>query len=145
MPSITVKKANDWVTLMAMLVVVLLFIAQQVWDIATDLPVQILANSSFLVLSLLSWGGVHYLLSERDVELHTSRILMTELLPAATFSFAMVYYTYPAIIEFIYGAPPSYVVKGTFWNVMQVIGAIMITASTISWISLVSGEPKKEQ
>jgi hypothetical protein len=115
-----------------------LLIAQSVWDAVTDLPLQVLANSVFVLGTIVSWAGIHYVLKQKSIELNPSRILISELLPAATFSFALVFYTYPAIMEFIFGSPPTYIEKGIFWDVMQVIGAIMITASTVGWVSLVS-------
>ena len=132
------EEAGGLAVVIAFLAVAVLFIGQYIWNIATDLPLRVLANSAFVLITLITWVAIHYFLKKEGVDLHPSRILVSELLPAATFSFAIVFYTYPALVQFIFGAPPPYIEKGVFWSVMQVIGAIMITASTVGWISLLS-------
>lgn len=121
-----------------LVIFIFLYVGPFIWQFVTSLPVQVLVNSIFIIVTIGAWGGIHHTLSNKGIDLHPSRILLSELLPAATFSFAIVYYTYPAIVEFVMGSPPGYVSKGVFWSVMQVIGAIMITVSTVGWISLVS-------
>ena len=87
-------------------------------------------NVGFIVLTVFSWAAIHGSLMDKKIELHTSRILLSELPPAATFSYTLVYYTLPAFGDLIFGR------QGTFVQIMAVLGALMFNVSSVGWISL---------
>ena len=88
-----------------------------------------LPNTAFIVVTILAWAGIHGALQDKDVELYTSRVLLSELPPAATFSYTLVYYTLPAIWGLIFGE------TGSFVQIMSVLGALMFNVSAIGWIT----------
>lgn len=100
-------------------------------------------NIAFILLTLLTWAGIHGKLTDKDVELFQSRIWMLELPPAVIFSFSFIYYLIPTGYRLITGNLPTYVTIGPFFPIMQFVGAVIFTVASVSWLSLLSDEQEE--
>lgn len=96
------------------------------------------AGIIFLIFTILTFLLLHLRLSDKDIQINTSRILIAEFAPSATFSFTVVYYTYPSLVKLVTGNFPQYVSQGVFLNVLQAIGSLILAVSAVSWVSLLS-------
>lgn len=95
-------------------------------------------NVAFIVLTVVAWAGIHAALKQKDVEISQARILMSEFPPAVLFAFSVIYYLLPSGWNLITGQLPAYVPKGPFWPIMQFVGAMIFTATSVTWVSLLS-------
>ena len=96
------------------------------------------ANIVFLLTTIITWAAISGTLEEeKNVELSPAQQLLTGLPPAFTFGFSLVYYLIPSVWKLVFGTIPNWAFRGAFWDVMQVVGAIIFTASAVSWVSLV--------
>ena len=102
-------------------------------------------NIIFIILTILTWAGIHGNLMDKDIELSQSRILMLEFPPSVIFSFSTIYYLFPTLAKVVTGTVPGYVTIGPFFAIMQFVGAVIFTVASVSWLSLLSDEQKEIQ
>ena len=93
----------------------------------------------FLVLTILAWAAISgNLEEEKNMSLSTSQHFLTALPPAFLFGFSSVYYVVPATWKVVFGVLPVWANRGVFWDIMQMMGAIIFTVSSVAWIALLN-------
>ncbi|MFC5973677.1 hypothetical protein ACFPYI_20295 [Halomarina salina] len=101
-------------------------------------------NLMLLVLMVLSWLAIHATLMEKDLTLSQSRIWFLELVPATIFSWSVLYLLWPVVVEISTGELPVYVNDGIFFKLVGLIGAVVVTASSVGWIGLIPDDEEEE-
>ena len=96
-----------------------------------------LISVGVLILTLVSWAGIHGSLEEKEITISQSRIWLLEFIPAVSFSALVLYYLLPAAYNLVVGQMPSYASDGFFWDLAMFIGAIGLCVSTVGWIGLI--------